>query len=172
MTPIYHGRFTAHTDEPFVIFMIGMRINKLRAVRKWWPVTQAMTKMLQTLHEDPEKGLLGMTSWVGWRETMLVQYWRSYEHLERFARSKDDPHVDAWRAFNQAVGADGTVGIFHETYLVDPGKFETIYGNMPRKGLPAAMEHLPATGRRETARRRLGGVNESAVPSPEQPLAS
>jgi hypothetical protein len=37
---------------------------------------------------------------------------------------------------------------------------------MPAFGLGAAAEHLPATGRRETARRRLGGENEPAVPSP------
>lgn len=29
-------------------------------------------------------------------------------------------------------------------------------------------KHVPATGRRETARRRLGGNNEPAVASPEQ----
>ena len=30
----------------------------------------------------------------------LVQYWRSYEDLERFARNPDDPHLPAWRRFN------------------------------------------------------------------------
>jgi len=30
MAKIYNGRFTATTDQPFVVFLIGMRINK------WW----------------------------------------------------------------------------------------------------------------------------------------
>ena len=27
MTKIFNGRFTAKTEEPFVVFLIGMRIN-------------------------------------------------------------------------------------------------------------------------------------------------
>lgn len=37
---------------------------------------------------------------------------------------------------------------------------------MPMFGLAAATKHVPAMGRRETARRRLGGDSEPAVPSP------
>ena len=57
--------------------------------------------------------------------------------------------------FNQAIGADGSVGIWHETYTVNADQFESVYGNMPRFGLAAAMEHVEAVGRRQTARRRL-----------------
>ena len=40
---------------------------------------------------------------------------------------------------------------------------------MPPFGLAKATEHVPAIGRRETARSRLmRGENEPAVPSPEQ----
>ncbi len=49
------------------------------------------------------------------------------------------------------------VGIFHETYKVEAGAHESVYGNMPLFGLAAAMSHVPAVGRRETARRRMGG---------------
>jgi hypothetical protein len=38
-----------------------------------------------------------------------------------------------------------------------------VYGNMPRFGLAAAMEHEQVTGRRETARKRLD-VNKSLTP--------
>ena len=34
MPKIYSGRFTADTDEPFVVFLIGMRINRPWAVHK------------------------------------------------------------------------------------------------------------------------------------------
>jgi Domain of unknown function (DUF4188) len=89
--------------------------------------------------------------------------------LERFARSPAEPHLAAWRRFNQTIGADGTVGFWHETYMSEPGKYEAVYGNMPRFGLAAVAKHVPAVGRRETARRRLGGENVPAVPSPATP---
>jgi len=58
------------------------------------------------------------------------------------------------------------VGIWHESYLVEAGRYETIYGNMPVFGLAKASQHVPATGNRETARRRLGREGEPAVPTP------
>ncbi|MCC5626414.1 DUF4188 domain-containing protein [Nostoc sp. CHAB 5715] len=96
----------------------------------------------------------------------MIQYWRSFEDLERFARNPADVHLKAWQRFNQNIGADGSVGIWHETYLIEPGRYEAIYGNMPVFGLAAATKHVPAMGRKETARRRLGGDGEPAVPSP------
>ncbi len=95
-----------------------------------------------------------------------IQYWRSFDDLEKFARDKDDPHLEAWRKFNKTIGSDGSVGIFHETFLVDAGKYEALYGNMPILGLAAATSHVPAVGKRETARRRLGGNSEPAVATP------
>ena len=61
------------------------------------------------------------------------------------------------------------MGIFHETYLVQEGQYECLYNNMPRFGLAEAGAHVPATGRRETASRRLGREGEPAVPTPPNP---
>jgi Domain of unknown function (DUF4188) len=41
----------------------------------------------------------------------VVQYWRSFEDLDRFARAADDPHPPAWRRFNRTVRATGDMGI-------------------------------------------------------------
>lgn len=155
MTQIYDGRFTAVTEEPFVVFLIGLRINKIRAVRKWLPVARAMGPMLETLNKHPEKGYLGGYGFFGGRTTLQLQYWRSFEDLEHFARNPSDTHLEAWKKFNQAIGSDGTVGIWHETYMIDPNQYETVYGNMPRFGLGGVMEHVEAIGRRHTARKRL-----------------
>jgi hypothetical protein len=122
--------------------------------------------MLQTLFTHPEKGFLGGEFFVYWRGVMVAQYWRSFEDLEHFARAPLDPHLGAWRRYNQAVGSDGSVGVWHETYLVQPGGYEAVYVNMPVYGLAKSTHHVPARGRRETARRRLGGENEPALPSP------
>jgi hypothetical protein len=157
MAEIFAGRYTAETNEPFVVFLIGMRINKLWAIHKWWPVMAAMNPMMQRLNEDPEQGYLGGFTAIGNRGPVAVQYWRSFDDLERFARHPSEPHREAWKRFNQAVGSDGTVGIWHETYQVHPGQFESVYGNMPVHGLASATNHVPAVGRRYTARGRLEG---------------
>src|ERR671914_1181964 len=159
------GRFTARMDEPFVVFIIGMRINNFFALNKWVPTMRAMGPMLKELYQHPEKGFLGGEFFLYWPGAALVQYWRSFEDLERFARNPDDPHLPAWRRFNQTIGTDGSVGIWHETYAVEAGHREAIYNNMPVFGLAKATEHVPAQGRLETARRRLrGGGNEAARP--------
>jgi len=172
MPRIFPGRYTAHIDGPFVVFLIGMRINQLWAVRKWMPVAVAMPPMLKALENDTTKGLLRVETWLRWREVMGVQYWRSFEDLERFARNPSDLHLQAWKDFNQRVGSNGSVGIWHETFLVEAGRFECVYGNMPLFGLAAATEHVAAVGNRETARLRLGGQSEPAVPSPPPTAAN
>jgi hypothetical protein len=58
--------------------------------------------------------------------------------------------------FNRRVGTDGSVGIWHETYLVAGGQFECIYANMPRFGFANAAAHVPITGRLHSARYRIG----------------
>lgn len=160
MSHIFNGRYTAKTDQPFVVFLIGMRINKWWRIDKWLPVSSAMGPMLQTLFKHPEKGFLHAEFFWNFNGPILVQYWRSFEDLERFARNPSDPHLGPWKKFNQSVGADGSVGIWHETYTVNPDQFESVYGNMPRFGLAAALGHVQAVGRRQTARNRID-VNKS-----------
>ena len=155
MNDVRRGRFTAMREEPFVVFMIGLRINRFLALNKWVPVARAMGPMLKELYAHPEKGFLGAEFFLYGRGPAIVQYWRSFEDLERFAKNPEDVHLPAWRRFNRSVGSDGSVGIWHETYLVEPGGYEAIYANMPPFGLAKATEMVPAVGRRETARRRL-----------------
>ena len=155
MSTIFPGRYSAKTNAPFVVFLIGMRINTWWRFDKWLPVASAMGPMVRTLYTHPEKGFLHMESFWNMRGPILVQYWRSFDDLEEFARNPSDPHVEAWKRFNQAIGADGSVGIWHETYMVSPDSYECVYGNMPKFGLGAAMEHTEASGRRYTARARL-----------------
>ena len=119
--------------------------------------------MLRTLYRHPEKGMLHAETFLMWRGVMMVQYWRSFEDLEKFARNREDPHAAAWQRFMKNVGGDGTVGIFHETYVIQPGAAESIYGNMPRFGLAAATKHVPVTGHRATARDRLRGEERGGI---------
>lgn len=171
MAKVIPGRFTAHTDEPFVVFIIGMRVNRILRFNQWVPTAQAMGPMLQTLYAHPEKGFLGGQVFTYWRGIALIQYWRSFEDLEKFARMPSEPHLKAWQRFNKAVGTNGSVGIWHETYEVQANKYETVYNNMPVFGLAKATSHLPAEAGLVTARRRIKkGENEPAVATPANPI--
>jgi hypothetical protein len=156
MERIIAERMTAAIDGEFVVFLIGMRINRMWKMHKWFPVAMAMPRMLRELQADPDAGLLGFQSWFG-NPSLLVQYWRSFEHLERYAKDPAHAHRPAWAAFNRAVGSNGDVGIWHETYRVRPGDFECVYNNMPLFGLARATRPVPATGHRESARGRMTG---------------
>jgi hypothetical protein len=171
MSKVIPGRFTAEINESFVVFSIGMRVNNIWAIDKWLPTANAMGPMLSALHKYPEKGFLGQESFYRLfpPEVVLITYWKSFEHLESFARNADDPHLESWRKFNKSIGSDGSVGIWHETFVVQPGQYEAMYVNMPVFGLAAATKQVPAVGKRETARRRMGGQNEPAVPSSLNP---
>jgi hypothetical protein len=155
------GRYTADMEGDFVVFLIGMRINKPLKIRKWWPVAAAMPKMLRTLSEHPELGCLGYQQWIG-RTTLLLQYWKDFESLDRFARDKDLPHLEPWRRFNKAIRASGDVGIWHETYRVRAGEYESIYANMPTFGLAAASHLVPAARKANSAAARIGTTTVDA----------
>ena len=165
MAKVHKGRFTADMEDDFVVFMIGMRLNKPWRVRQWWPVLKAMPPMLRELSENPSKGLLGSTG-AYLHGPAFIQYWRSFEDLERFARDPDDVHHPAWRRFNKVARASGAVGIWHETYRVQAGEYETIHVNVPEIGLPAATRRIPAHVRGHSAARRIGksDADEVAVP--------
>ena len=159
---IYSERLTAHLEGDFSVFMIGMRINKPWKIHKWFPVVQAMPRMIKELMSAPDSGLLSYEMWFG-RTTIMVQYWRSAEQLLAYAKNRNAEHLPAWTAFNKAVSTNGDVGIWHETYLISGGEFESVYVNMPSFGLGKAGKLLPASGSRETAASRLG---KSVSPNP------
>ena len=151
---VRNGRFTAEAPEGTVVFLIGMRLNKLRKVRQWLTVFTAMPQMLAELRGDPALGLLSTKAYLSGRTVLLVQYWQSAGHLDRFATGPGHSHLPAWREFNRRIRASGDVGIFHETYVAD--RFETIYGNMPGDfGLGGATQMIPPGRRGQRAAHRL-----------------
>ncbi len=154
-------RLTATLDGEFVVFLIGMRINKPLLVHKWLPVAQAMPRMLKELYQKPELGFLSGELWFS-RTILVLQYWRSMDQLMAYATNKEAAHLPAWQAFNRSVGINGSVGIWHETYAIKPGGYESIYTNMPAFGLGKAGALQAASGRRSSAAGRLGGEARDA----------
>jgi Domain of unknown function (DUF4188) len=161
MSELIKERVCAEIDGEVVIFLIGMRINKLWKFWKWLPVIRAMPRMLKELAAHPELGMLSARGHYGLRNLMMLQYWKSSTLLQAFAHSSDKTHLPAWQAFNRTIGSGGDVGIWHETYVVPKGHAESVYVNMPSFGLGLAGSLFPATGARATASKRLAGMRST-----------
>lgn len=157
MSKIIPGRQTADVSavlrddtDSLVVFIVGMRINKPWLPHKWVPPFRAMGPMLRELAAHPELGMLGARTTLG-STISVIQYWRSFDHLERFA--KGEHHLPAWRDFNAKAVASGAVGLYHETFNV--ASSETLYHNMPAYGLAAATEVAPVERLGNAARERI-----------------
>jgi Domain of unknown function (DUF4188) len=156
MSEVIKGRQTATVDEDVVVFLIGMRFNRILRPWTWLPAFTAMPRMLRELAAHPELGLLGYRTYWSGRVILAVQYWRSFEHLTAYARAADHEHLPAWREFNRTVRGSGDVGIFHETYRVGPGTAESLYANLPPFGMGLAVGQVAVASRGQTADRRMG----------------
>ncbi|WP_432247751.1 DUF4188 domain-containing protein [Streptomyces sanyensis] len=142
---IQPGRTTAAADGEVVVFLIGMRINRLLAVHRWLPVFLAMPMMLRELERDRSLGLLHHLLLTGSPRTYyLVQYWESKDKLLAYASEPEHLHRSWWGRMNRAVRRGGRhVGIWHETYVVPAGSYESIYADMPPHGLGRAHGTMP-----------------------------
>jgi Domain of unknown function (DUF4188) len=152
MAKVISERMTAEIEGDFVVFLIGMRINKIWKVHKWLPVFLAMSRMIKELQADPNSGFLGHVAGI----PVMVQYWRSFEDLEAYAKNRDKEHWPAWVNFNKRLSnSRGDVGFWHETYKVRAGEYEVIYSGMPPFGIGKVGKLVPISGRRDSAQGRL-----------------
>jgi hypothetical protein len=155
MPDVIKKRMCAQIEGEFVVFLIGARMLRPWKVWKWGPVAAQMRAMRTELEAQPELGLLHAQDFTAFPDAMTVQYWRSFEHLEAYARNRDHLHLPAWQSFYKRIGVDGDVGIWHETYAIQPGRYEAIYGGMPVFGLGAAGTLVDAVGAKQEARQRM-----------------
>jgi len=158
MTEIIKEKMTAEIDGDFVVFLIGTRINSFWKIHKWLKVRRALSRMIDELQKNPELGFISHESWFG-RTSIMIQYWRSIDHLLDYAQNKDVSHTPAWLNYNDTIRKSGDVGIWHETYITRKGSYECVYTNMPRFGLAKAGNHIPAKDKYHSAKGRLGLVD-------------
>ena len=152
---INQGRWTAQIDGDFVVFLIGAELRDPEQASAAGELLMAMIDMLGELEQDPSSGLLGYQVF-GAVGGVIVQYWRSFEALEAYAKNPDAKHAPVWRAWNLlSEGERAPAGIWHETFQVSAGKYEAVYGNMPLTGLQRAGTPLTVTAARESARQRM-----------------
>ena len=101
---IIRQRVAAAVDsDEFVVFLIGMRINKPLRIGQWLPVIRAMTAMIRELSTTPTLGLRHVESWFG-RTTIMVQYWSSPKALEAYATGRNHAHLPAWQRARLGLG--------------------------------------------------------------------
>ncbi len=159
---IHSQRLTVSPDKSFVVFVIGARVNKWWLALFLWPFFPLMPRMLGELSTNPDLGLLHSENWFG-RTTISVQYWRSIEDLMSYAHSKERSHAPAWKQWADKIGISGALGIWHETYVIEPGSYESVYHHMPSFGLGKAFPLVPAEGKLNSARGRRAGGRKAAV---------
>jgi hypothetical protein len=125
--------------EPLVVFHLGSRSNHplgplAPGVKQVGEHFRAMTTELVDRAEH--FGCVGHSAWraaerANHNSSMIVFYFRNVEGLNAFAHDK--VHRKGWDWYNSFIKETGFkhIGIFHETFSVAAGQYETIYDNMP-----------------------------------------
>ncbi len=140
---ISNQRMEPKVDQSFIVFIVGIRINRVWKIHKWIPVVRAFNRMLRELDSSRKKGCMGYENWGG-RVRICIQYWENYSQLLEYARDKSAGHFPAWFDFNSRISRSGDVGLWHEVYFAKPGTFKAVYKNMPPFGLGKATQLTPS----------------------------
>ena len=158
MAKVFTGRYSADVEGDFVVFLIGMRINKPWDVRGWWHTFVVDAPDDQGARGEPRaRPDLGAPGWFG--GPAVVQYWRSLR-AARPLRAQRGPAATSPRGRSgtrprgrPARSASGT-----RPTRCARASTRSIYGNMPRHGLATATAHVPVTAKGRSAARRIGAT--------------
>jgi hypothetical protein len=149
------GRWMARREEPFAVFVFGMRLNRLRGLPRFLWGLWVLGRVLRDLDAHPELGFLAGRVYRAGRTLVAVQYWESFDALVAWARDHRFPHRKPWQQYLREALDDGAMGLWHETYLASPGSWEGVYLNMPPWGLAAGVEAVEMQATKGSARERL-----------------
>lgn len=121
-------------DDDFVVFQMGICINHLRKLHNWIPAALAMPTMINELSYINEIGFLGYQL-IGFFPLVIVQYWKSLEHLYEYTKHRNESNYPAWKYYIQKIKNNDDIGVWHETFRVKAGEIECIKNNIPFYGL-------------------------------------
>lgn len=108
-----HGAYIAALWEhpTLCVAIFGLQIHTPEGAARYHAAGISM-EVVQALAADSQEGLLAHR-WVHTpNETVSIQYWRSYDDLDRWARKQ--PHARWWRWLMENTGPD--LGFYHEIY--------------------------------------------------------
>lgn len=158
-------RQAVELEDGVVIYINGIRLNRLRGLPQYLMANWKVAKMFRRLEADPDSGFLGYEpALMGPRHGAAIQYWRSLEDLERFASDREDMHAPAWRWFNRVD--DGSIGLWSELYVIGPDDYETFFRNVEGVGLSRFGDLVPMAEHE----RRFGLAG--SVARPEESVAT
>ncbi len=147
---IIRTSYSARYDGDFVVFLVGIRVNGANPFTKSFLNTgKAFRSMVAELESDPTLGYMGGDMYIGTNDrkskTLHVQYWRDYESLQKWTHTRMGIHFKTMLEYMKRDRVEGVNGIWHETYKVRDGEYETIYVNMPPIGLALATQAVHET---------------------------
>lgn len=143
----HYGNKPANNDV--VVFLIGTRFNHPMGLLAPGAkeLSDFFVKMEKDLDEHSEEfGFLGSTSWLNSSdrttssEIMAVCYFRTTEGLHEFAHSPY--HRVGWDWWNRTMKEHPHLAIYHETYHVPKGNWESIYVNSHISGINSTTHRI------------------------------
>lgn len=159
------GRKAVELEDGMVIYINGIRLNRLRGLPQYLMANWKVAKMFKRLAADPDSGFLGYElALMGPRHGAAIQYWRSLDDLRRFASDREDMHVPAWQWFNRVD--DGSIGFWSELYVIGLEDYETFFRNVEGVGLSRFGDLVPM----DEHERRFG--LPGSVAAPEESVAT
>lgn len=143
-----------------VVIYLGMRVNAITGIKTLFGFGP---KISNSVNAKPE-GLLRHENFLFSLfppHAGMRQYWRSFDDLERWARS--EPHREWWKQF---LRDSGGTGFWHETYFIRGG-MEAVYDDIPKPlGFSAFAPVEAARGGMFSARARAGREGQETTPVP------
>ncbi|KAL3893513.1 MAG: hypothetical protein SGARI_008130 [Bacillariaceae sp.] len=162
---VVRGRKMAKIEGDFVVFHIGFRPNnKIDKFSKW--MGDAFESMVEELENDPKLGFLGGEFYAGTTGTFMVQYWKSTDQLNAYARDSTNRHASPWAKLMKMGRESADYGFWHETFEVQAGQYESIFVNCPPMllGNCHETELIQCEGRNNSAAGRAGKTDGSDYP--------
>ena len=168
---VRQGRWTAEIDGDFVVFIIGARAQLET------PSLQGVRGSRRPPRHGPHAQVPDATPGEGTARLRdgrftVIQYWRSFEHLEAFAKDTDDPHLEVWRNYWRRVGKGTRTGIWHETTSFRGrvrGDLQQHASARPRQGRQSSFPSPNLSALASESRSHALGASHSA---PDQPSSA
>jgi hypothetical protein len=148
---------SAPLEAPVCLFMVGMQCRSWRSFWKIPLIARRMKQMQKELKNDRESGLIWGENFTSQRPftTLYLSYWKSSDHINRFVTDKKFSHLSSVKEYFQRFRDDPDIGVWHETYEVDPQKTENLYFGMAPFGVSAFLKTVEINSKNRNYLMRL-----------------
>lgn len=132
---------TAKLKEPLCVFLVGMQGRSWRSAWKLPFIGRRMMKMQSELLANPGSGFLWGQNFSSRNPmtTLFLSYWKSKQDIFHFVSSNEYSHMQSVGEYYSRFKKDPNIGIWHETYEIQPGHTESLYHHMAPFGLSAIL---------------------------------